>query len=906
MFEPFAEPIGDLSFLYAHTASVRQEHSRIYSLAAKRIGAGRSRAFSSLVRCDTYSARNRYRSNLSLDKLKNAPSAEHVRGELASFLDGVKIGLAFSQHSDLAALQRFSGLERMVDLSFAAEFFLQELSSHSFLYLWEVIMGKAHQTVSFSASEVVELSDALVRHICWTQLNDARQSAAGALRHYLQHSNTLFGRIFCHLTECHRDYFGGLLNPKSDGNTETWRIFLKPAGKRQKVQPPPDNFKPIDAATVQERFQQLATSGRGYKLRQVQLDYARHVTEAFNRAKVLCIEAGTGTGKTLGYLLPALEFLRRNPDQRIVVSTYTKNLQEQIVDRELATIQEELPIYRDIPVALLKGKASYVCAEKLDDRYEPALGGRFALAWIYLLNNLFKFPAADLDSVGASVRLHLNQDQALNHLINTVSARDGCLPTHRFCPAQFSTAEAMEARLVVTNHHKLALLERDPFLGRLFRTLVVDEANHFETAARAAFRIEANAREAALSLDYLADFFRKQNTAAEGPLSKAAQKGASAAEAAYRGLSTLRDGLMQSEPGLRLREERVLRPDAPAFGEGHLGPYLYDIRRNLGRLTDAAGALLSDDSARLLRIVERSRRKARTEIGLIRSFTEALGEVEKGLGEMNNVVSFTLFKKHFSLFAAPVMVSDIVRSRMLAEMDGVVFTAATLRNGRRFDCFREILGLDRPLDSPDTEGPPKPVTEICLASPFAPDAMQVFVFANAVSGRYDNKEAWLDRVSASLPELIFENRGRTLVLFSSYADLAAVAGRVADPIAEAGFPVLLQTPRTGAGTLCEEFRSTKESVLFGVETFWYGVDFKGDTLTQVIITRIPYPSPRDPVNAVRRKILSSEKFWQRCNYERDIKLRQGIGRLLRSEKDRGRVVILDSRFRKLPMARGLF
>ena len=185
-----------------------------------------------------------------------------------------------------------------------------------------------------------------------------------------------------------------------------------------------------------------------------------------------------------------------------------------------------------------------------------------------------------------------------------------------------------------------------------------------------------------------------------------------------------------------------------------------------------------------------------------------------------------------------------------------------------------------------------------IPSPFDPAAAEIAVPPEAVSGAFDCKDAWLSRVAELLPGLIRRNRGRTLVLFASYGDLEAISTRVADEIRADGYPLLLQQSGVPTASLCDEFRAIRESVLFGVDTFWYGVDFPGETLTQVIITRLPFPHPQDPLQIARRNLLPSEEYWRRYRYETAIKLRQGIGRLIRSEADRGRVVILDARYRR--------
>jgi ATP-dependent DNA helicase DinG len=177
--------------------------------------------------------------------------------------------------------------------------------------------------------------------------------------------------------------------------------------------------------------------------------------------------------------------------------------------------------------------------------------------------------------------------------------------------------------------------------------------------------------------------------------------------------------------------------------------------------------------------------------------------------------------------------------------------------------------------------------------------MEIIVPPGAPPGDYSNKSVWMDSIVKIIPDLIIKNKGRTLVLFSSYSDLEAVAKRIGNDIVEAGYPLLIQRNGYPTGDLCDEFRAVKESVLFGVDTFWYGVDFKGETLTQVIITRIPFPHPGDAMNMARKKILHPAKYMDRYLYDTHIKMKQGIGRLIRCETDHGKVVVLDSRFLRM-------
>ncbi|MCX5823745.1 MAG: ATP-dependent DNA helicase, partial [Deltaproteobacteria bacterium] len=663
---------------------------------------------------------------------------------------------------------------------------------------------------------------------------------------------------------------------------------------------------------------------------------------ALNDRAVLTIEAGTGTGKTQGYLIPVLEFLRRNPDARVAVSTYTKNLQEQIVRREIPLTVSLNRAYRKIPIALLKGKSNYLCAEKLDQLYDDALSGGRLLAWLYFVNRVFHFRQADGDAVGERVRFHLNDGLFFRRLQHEISARSGCNRRHLRCPAQVVAAEAQNARLIVTNHHKLALLDRDEILGGLFENCVIDEANHFEQAVRGAFGIEISSRAMADAIAYLESVLRRLtptpgNFPAKGiaaaltAISEFREEAAgfAAALAAVRGAAA---------PG----EAMVLPAEHSAFRDGHLKIHLGVLRKRLKEIAGDLSFIKDPEACRKLGIRTRTVDRLKTALRDLQENAETLKTIGEKVIAPGHVTAGVLFVRHWTISVRAVEVADILRDHLYAGRDCVIFTSATLRQGESFDGFRRAAGMmpvemdqlgtrcgsvsptDPAIASPvdgkngDTKrhrvpvGPATPGGEEttpavqlkskefrfeAIPSPFDPAAAEIAVPKEAVSGAFEYKEVWLSRVAELLPGLIRRNRGRTLVLFASYGDLEAISTRVADEIRADGYPLLLQQSGVPTASLCDEFRAIRESVLFGVDTFWYGVDFPGETLTQVIITRLPFPHPQDPLQIARRNLLPREEYWRRYRYETAIKLRQGIGRLIRSEADRGRVVILDARYR---------
>ena len=897
MLKPYPHFIDDLVFVYAHTGRVEDDGNHIYSISATIMRPDESSlTFESLVRYDKFSERERYYSNLSKKEIESAPTCQEVRDRIRTFFGGQRFAFAFNDNSDLGELKEFIGIDRIVDLSFAAEFFLQYLESHSLKQLWELLFRKKRDRVSFSAAEIVLLSLELVKHISGTELNDQKYPRAGALRYYLKKSDTLFGEAFVHLTKNYRDYFGGLFAPCSEPDSANWRSFLEKVGSS----PPPENevepYRKIPASEINHRFQEMANSGQGFKFRPSQVDYAHHVTRALNDSAILCVEGGTGTGKTQGYLVPVMEFLRRNTGSRVAISTYTKSLQNQIFQREIGFTQNIFKMYKDIPVALLKGKSNYICAEQLDTNYDDIYKGAKLLAWLYLLNNVYNYERADTESIGENIWKYLNKQSFLSYTLKTATAKEWCSSKHVRCPAQVVADKARHSRLIVTNHHKLAFLDREQILSGLFRNYIIDEANHFEAAVRSAFRAEVNSREMYQLLRYMKKTIRAIHLKATGDTKEATENILDKIAALKEYLEELKDALNAINPSLKYMEESVLIPNHVMFQGGHINLHLQEMREAVASIYGRVNSILDENSRTKLKINSRTARKLQGEMNLLNGFSGSLKQIEDSLDSQNSVPSYTLVGRDFMLSSASIKVDEIIRERIYEDKDSIVYTAATLCRKESFKCFHEITGLAESPDTEDEIDPGKRVESVALPSPFPPSLMEVIVPEDAVSGQYGNKKVWLSKIVPMIFDLVKTNKGRTLVLFSSYNDLKHVAEMISEDIANSGYPLLIQKPGSATINLCDEFRTVKESVLFGVDTFWYGVDFKGDTLTQVIITRIPNPSPRDPIQMARKKTFTAKEFWKRFYYQRDIKLKQGIGRLIRSDTDKGKVVILDSRF----------
>lgn len=895
MLQPFHDKTEELAFIYAHCGLKPDQGTRVYSVAAAVIDTRCSKKeFESLVRYSRMTGREKYYSNISKDMVRKAPHYTAVRDDLRHFLKTRKFVFTLDDHHTYDDIEHICGDIRIIDLSFAAEFFLPHSEFQTPKRLWEYLSGKQRDKFSFTAKEAVDLSVELVRYICGNILNDHIHPRAAALRYYLKKSNTLFGEIFLHITKNYNAYFGGLFDPYTETDTKNWKQFLEISVKSRRKKGRKAPYKKISPEKLERLYHGMAHADKGYVFRPGQIEYARDVAAALNDAAILTIEAGTGTGKTQGYLVPVMEFLHRNKDARVVVSTYTKSLQQQIFQREIAFTKSVFKHYRDIPAALLKGKSSYICAEKLDHIYDPGLEGEKMLTWLYFVNLIFHFREADIETVGEKIRFYLNQDYFFYQTLNEISARDGCKPRHIRCPAQVVTAEAAAARLVVTNHHKLVLLDQDSVLSGMFRNYVIDEANHFERAVRSALGEEVSSYEIGEVLRNLEPRIRRILPRANPGVAREIGKSLQYMNDVRRLIRELKQSLMAMNPKSAAGQVNELQYDHPGFSENYIQELMNELRAGLLGIGNNLKFIEDEALCRMLKIQSRTLQGIKIAIEQLEDYAGYLRSIEESLTSEDKVTAYQYFSKNWTLTAQSVEVAELIRTHIYARKECVIYTAATLCHRGSFEGFSRIVGMDTPFVI-EGQTVPREFRFTRFLSPFSKDAMEIIVPGKAVNAKFNNKELWLRSVCDILPELIAENRGRTLVLFSSYNDLKVISETVAESLST--FPLLIQQPGVSTVHLCDEFREIKESVLFGVDTFWYGVDFKGDTLTQVIITRIPYPTPADPIQNARKKLMEPKDFWERYYYDTEIKMKQGIGRLIRCDTDRGRVVILDSRYR---------
>jgi ATP-dependent DNA helicase DinG len=624
--------------------------------------------------------------------------------------------------------------------------------------------------------------------------------------------------------------------------------------------------------------------GSLYEFRPQQIDMAEGVRAALQSSRHLMVEAGTGVGKSFAYLLPAIDYAVRNK-KRVVVSTHTISLQEQLIERDIPLLRSVYP--DEFTAVLVKGRGNYLCRRRL----EQARGRQ---------GMLFDQPR-QLESLWAIEQwAHQTTDGSLADLPGTpepavwerVCAEHGnCLGKkcqfYNDCFWQSAKRRMNSGNILVVNHalffSDLALRMSGVNYLPKYDVVILDEAHTIEDVAASHFGLNISEHRLRYQLRTLYDPNRGKGLLSThgGYINDAIQ---SVVEI-HRRMEDFFDRCLEWQRENGRENGRV---HEPGIVENNLTPALRELSL---RLKAVLPSLENQEEISELQSMSEKVSMLGEELDavLTQKMPDAVYWIERGGRTRRNV----------SLHAAPVNVAQGLKTHLFGKMPSVIMCSATMCTAEKSKAEEKAESRNKGFSYMISRLGAEGTQTLALGSPFD-YANQATLYIESDLPEPSDTLRFAPAACEKILEYLKQTRGGAFVLFTSFNGLQDASMRLKKPLEELGYPMLVQGQDAPRKILLERFRATPNAVLLGTASFWQGIDVRGDALRNVIIVKLPFSVPDEPVIEARLEAITragGNPFMEYSVPEAIIRLKQGFGRLIRSKTDTGIVVILDSRIK---------
>lgn len=883
---------GELVALDLETTGLDIEKDSIIEIGAVRIRDGQIiEEYSTLVNPGfVIPAETTHITGIHQDDLRNAPLLKAVLPAVSEFVGNAPV-IAHNVSFDMGFMRRFGILKSNlpIDTFDLATILLPQVPRYSLSSLakhFEIDLENAHRALDDARATAI-----LYWHL-WEKLTHLPPPLVFEITRGIQNLQWDTGSVF-------RAAYEEIKSQDDAENIQSVLNIFEPLDKDTKPLKANDVLEPInldDVDAILDEDGKLANHLQNYEHREEQVRMAQSIAHIFNDGGNLMVEAGTGTGKSLAYLVPAVLWAAKN-NQRIVISTNTINLQDQLINNDVPLLKEVME--EDFRAEVMKGRGNYLCPRRLASvrrRLPSNLDELKTLAKVLVW--------LQESQTGDKGEISLRSGEYF--VWSRLSAEDEDCSLHRCqaqmegtCPYFKARKKAEAAHIVISNH---ALLVSDAVSENAvlpnYKYLIADEAHQLEDAVTNGLSIRIDRQGLVRRLGDLGGI----NKGLLGDLlynarSSVPDKHAMRLEAFIQDIGATAKS-MQVHVGRFFETIFQFITDSRSDKGGRIR--LDDKRRShgafqmVGRDWETLAEYFDVVTSAMQELAGAMRKLEKYEIPGFDDHLNAAAAASRNLSDIRNEIQALVIEpdpnrvywinnartaEWLSLQSAPLHVGPMMEEYVWNAKNSVVLTSATLQTAGSFQYTRERLFAES-------------AEELSLGSPFDyKKSTMVFVPEDMPQ---PNERGYQSMVEKGIVELAAELQGRVLVLFTSYAQLRETAANISPRLSLGNITVYDQATGGSREALLESFKSSEKAILLGTRSFWEGVDIPGDDLVALVIVRLPFAVPNDPIFAARSNTYSNA-FNDYAVPDAILRFRQGFGRLIRTQADRGIVAIFDSR-----------